>query len=416
MKARVRLALGSLSVRNYRLYFTGQVVSVAGNWMQQVAIAWLVLRLTGSAFALGVTTALQTAPYLVLGVWGGLVADRVSKRRLLIWTQVAQIVPPVVLWVLLRSGTAEIWMVYAVVLLRGVVNTFDNPARQSFVTEMVGRDRIVNAVSLNATVIQAGRLLGPAIAAIVIATLGLAPCFLLNALTFVVMVVMLLLMRPEELSPAPIAPRGRGQLREGLVVVARTPELRLPLGMMAVVGLLAFNFTVVLPAIARFTFGGTATTYALMVNFLAVGALGGALVSGTRTKVDARVVAWASLAFGAALGIAALVDDLAVFLIALIAVGAASVMFSASAQASLQLAAAPEMRGRVLSLYQLVYMGTTPFGALAVGGLAATVGPRSGLVLGAAGALVAGAVGIWVLARAAPGSPQSRPLRYDNGT
>jgi MFS family permease len=266
MTARLRFALRSLSVRNYRLYFLGQIVSVSGNWMQQVAIAWLVLRLTGSAFALGLTTALQTLPYLLLGPWGGLVADRVSKRRLLICTQLAQVIPPVVLWAVAEKGAAQIWMVYALVILRGTINTFDNPARQSFVTEMVGRDNVVNAVSLNASVIQTGRLLGPAIAAVVIATLGLAPCFILNALTFLFMVAMLLLMRPGELSPAPIAPRRKGQLREGLAVAARTPELRVPLAMMAVVGLLAFNFTVVLPAIARFTFDGTATTYALMVT------------------------------------------------------------------------------------------------------------------------------------------------------
>ena len=409
MIARIRFALRSLSIRNYRLYFLGQVVSVSGSWMQQVAIAWLVLRLTGSAFALGVTTALQTLPYLFLGPWGGLVADRVSKRRLLICTQLAQVIPPVILWVVAERGAAQIWMVYVLVVFRGVINTFDNPARQSFVTEMVGRDRIVNAVSLNASIIQAGRLIGPAIAAVVIATLGLAPCFILNALTFLFMVGMLLLMRPAELTPAPVLPRRKGQLREGLAVAARTPELRVPLGMMAVVGLLAFNFTVVLPAVARFTFGGSATTYALMVNFLAVGALGGALVSGTRTSVTQRMVAWSSVAFGVALGAAAVVDDLAVFLVAMIAVGAASVLFSASVQSSLQLAAAPEMRGRILSLYQLVYMGTTPLGALVVGALASTVGPRSGLVLGAAGALVAGAVGIWLQRRSSDPSASGRP-------
>jgi MFS family permease len=401
VRARLRFALRSLSVRNYRLYFLGQVVSVAGNWMQQVAIAWLVLRLTGSAFALGLTTALQTLPFLLIGIWGGLVADRVSKRRLLLCTQTAQVIVPLILWALVQAGNTQIWMVYALVLLRGVVNTFDNPARQSFVTEIVGRDLIVNAVSLNASIIQAGRLIGPAIAALVIATLGLAPCFLLNALTFVFMIAMLLLMRPSELKPAPRAARARGQVREGLGVVRRTPELRMPLAMMAVVGLLAFNFTVVLPAVARFTFNGTATTYALMMNFIAVGALGGAFVSSTRTKVTVRMVAWASTAFGVALAAAALVGDLPAFLVVMIGVGATSVLFSASVQSSLQLAAPPEMRGRILSLYQFVYMGTTPLGALAVGALASTVGPRSGLVLGGAGALAAGVTALWAQRRGA---------------
>jgi MFS family permease len=399
VKRVTRRAFRSLGVRNYRLYFSGQIVSMAGSWMQLVAMAWLVLRLTGSAFDLGVTTALQTAPYLFFSMWGGLVADRVSKRRLLVCTQLLMAVPPFVLFALIETGAVRIWMVWVLLLFRGVVNSFDNPARQSFVNEMVGPERIVNAVSLNASVMQAGRLLGPAVAAVVIATAGLSPCFVLNGASFLVMVVMLLLMRPSEMTPAPPAPRGHGLLREGFRYVARTPELRLPLGMMGIVGLLAFNFTVVLPAVARFAFSGDATTYALMVNFLAAGALAAGLISGTRSNVSPRMVAWASIGFGLALGAAALVADLAVFLVAMTFVGFASVLFSASVQSLIQLEAPAEMRGRIMSLYQIVYMGTTPIGALLVGGLAATVGSRAGLVVGAVGALAAGAVGLWSLAR-----------------
>ncbi len=382
MTGKLNLALRSLRVRNYRLYFLGQVVSVSGNWMQQIAIAWLVLGLTGSVFQLGVTTALQTVPFLLLGAWGGLLADRLPKRRLLIVTQTLQVIPPVALWILTQSGSVRIWMIYVIVVLRGLVNTVDNPARQSFVAEIVDRDQLVNAVSLNASIVQAGRLVGPAVAALVIATLGLGPCFLLNALTFVFMIAMLLAMNGSELHPEPPAPRAKGQLRAGLAVVARTPDLRLPLALMAVVGLFSFNFTVVLPAVARFTYGGTATTYAVMVNFLALGALGGALVSSVRTSIGARVVSFAAIAFGGALCLTAAAPDLRLALPALVLVGATSVLFSASVQASLQLAAAPEMRGRILALYQIVYMGTTPLGAILVGALAATLGARSGLVLG----------------------------------
>jgi MFS family permease len=396
---RLRRMLSSLEVRNYRLYFFGQLVSMSGNWMQQIAIAWLVLSLTNSAFALGLTIALQALPYLLVGVWGGLLADRVPKRRLLICTQVGELVPPVALFALLEGGVIRMWMVYVIVLCRGFVNTLDNPARQSFVAEMVGRDRVVNAVSLNASIVQVGRLVGPAVAAVLIATLGLAPCFLVNALTFVFMIAMLSLMRPAELMPAPVTPRGKGQLRAGLALVARTPELRSPLVLMAVVGLLSFNFTVVLPAVARFTYHGTATTYALMMNFLAAGALVGALASGTRTVVTRRTVAWAAVAFGAALGAAAAVDDLWIALIALIVVGATSVTFSASVQSTVQLAVEPEMRGRVLSLYQIVYSGTSPLGAVIVGALASTVGARSGLVVGSVAALIAGAGGVWASGR-----------------
>jgi MFS family permease len=417
LRSRARLAFSSLSVRNYRLYFAGQTVSFSGNWMQQVAIAWLVLRLTNSPLLLGVTMALQTLPYLLLGVWGGLVADRMSKRRLLLWTQSAQVAPALALWALSHTGSARLWMICVIVLVRGLINVFDNPARQSFVSEMVGPERIVNAVSLNASIVQAGRLLGPAAAAILIATVGLPACFLANGLTFVFMVAMLLLMNPGQLVPAPVAPRGRGQLRATVAEVARTPRLLLPLALMAIVGLLAFNFTVVLPAVARFTFHGTATTYAVMVNCLAAGSLAGAIASATRTRVSSRAVAWAALAFGAALAAAAAVDEFAAMLVALTAVGAASVMFSASAQAALQLAAAPEMRGRVLSLYQVVYSGTTPLGALIVGGLASTVGARSGLLVGAIAALLAGAGGIWASrGEAAPPTERAErelPLRAE---
>jgi MFS family permease len=410
VRQRARLALASLSVRNYRLYFAGQTVSFSGNWMQQVAIAWLVLRLTNSTLLLGLTMALQTLPYLLFGVWGGLVADRMSKRRLLICTQSAQVAPAVLLWALSQAGWARLWMIFVIVAFRGLINVFDNPARQSFVAEMVGPERLVNAVSLNASIVQAGRLLGPAAAAILIATVGLPACFLVNGLTYVFMVAMLLLMRSDELAPAPVAPRGRGQLRATVAVVARTPRLRLPLGLMAVIGLLAFNFTVVLPALARFTFHGTATTYAVMVNCLAAGSLIGAIASATRTRVSSRSVAWAAFAFGVALAGAAAVDDFAVMLLALAAVGAASVMFSASAQAALQLGAAPEMRGRILSLYQVVYSGTTPLGALIVGALASSFGARSGLLLGAIAALLAGAVGIWA-SRSDASAPISRVRR-----
>jgi len=391
---RLRRALGALEVRNYRLYFAGQVVSFTGNWMQQVAIAWLLLDLTGSAFALGVAIALQTLPYLVIGLWGGLVADRLPRRKLLLWTQFASVVPPVLLWLLVEGGAIRVWMVYVIAVARGVLNVFDNPARQSFIPEMVGRDRLVSAVSLNASIVQAGRLLGPAVAAAVIAGFGLGPCFALNALTFLFMAVMLLLMRPEELSAAPVAARARGQLREAFRCVARSPDLRMPLLTMGVVGLFSFNFLVVLPAIACFTYHGTATTYALMVNALAAGALVGSLVAAGRLAVTRRTVSVAALAFGAALGVAGVVDELGIALVALVAVGATSVMFSASVQSVLQLTASPEMRSRVLSLYQTVYQGTTPLGSLLMGTLAGTVGARSGLILGSLAALAAGGAGL----------------------
>jgi MFS family permease len=400
MRSWLRIPLSSLAIRNYRLYFIGQVISVSGNWMQQIAIAWLVLTLSNSALELGITTALQSAPYLVVGLWGGVLADRLPKRKLLLCTQFALVLPPLTLWLLWERGTIQMWMIYIILTIRGLINTLDNPARQSFVAEMVGPEQLVNAVSLNSAIIQAGRLIGPALASLIIATAGLGACFLANAATFIAMIGLLIAIRPGELRTVPLARRARGQLREAFTAAARNPSLRIPLSLMAVVGLLSFNFTVVIPAMARFTYHGGPTTYALMTNCLAIGALGGALVSGTRSVVTPMVVSAAAIGFGATLGIASFTGTIGMALVALAAVGATSVAFSASAQALIQLTAAPEMRGRILSLYQIVYMGTTPLGSLLVGALASSYGARSGLVLGSVGAVGAGCYGVSASRRA----------------
>ena len=413
MSLRLPQAVKSLSIRNFRLYATGQAISVSGNWMQQIAIAWLVLKLTNSAFALGVSMALQSVFVLFLGPWGGLIADRIPKRRLLVVTQLLQMVPPLVLWMLTERNDIRIWMVYVLVACRGLINTVDNPARNSFIAEMVGGDRLVSAVSLNASIVQAGRLIGPAVASVVIATAGLADCFLLNGLSFLFMIAALLAMRGDELIPATRPPSGRGQLRAAIIHVRRTPDLAVPLILMGVVGLLSFNFTVVLPAVARFSLHGTATTYALMMNFLAIGALGGALANGSRRNVTPRLVAYASLAFGAALGLVALADTLVLTLILMLGVGLTSVTFSASVQAALQLTSLPEMRGRILALYLMVYQGTTPLGALLVGALAAQVGARSGFVLGAAGAIAAGAWGLYATRKGSRAAPIATAVTAD---
>ena len=236
MSAALRRSFTSLSVPNYRRYFTGQLVSLTGNWMQIVAEMWLILSLTGSGLALGVTSALQFLPFLLFGAFGGLLADRLPKRNLLIVTQILMAVPALVLWGITVSGAVAPWMVWALVFVRGSVNAVDNPTRQSFAIEMVGPDRVVNAVSLNNAIVHSARILGPAGAGILIATLGVGPCFLLNALSFGAMIVALRGMNPAELRPAPVASRGRGAVRASLGYVARTPALAIPLAMMAVVG------------------------------------------------------------------------------------------------------------------------------------------------------------------------------------
>ena len=251
MTAALRRPFTSLEVPNYRRYFAGQIISLSGNWMQLVAEIWLVLQLTGSGVAVGLTTASQFAPILLFGAYGGLLADRFDKRKLLMITQCAMAIPALALLALSVSGTVEVWMVIALAFVRGSVNALDNPARQSFVVEMVGANRVVNAVSLNSVIVHCARMIGPALAGILIASAGVEPCFLLNALSFVAMIAALKLMVPAELGRAPRAPREPGSLRAGLRYVASTPALAVPLAMMALVGTLSFNFQVLLPLLAH---------------------------------------------------------------------------------------------------------------------------------------------------------------------
>jgi MFS family permease len=396
----LRRSLHSLSIPNYRRYFVGQVVSITGNWMQIVAESWLVLRLTGSGVALGVNTALQFTPMLLAGAYGGVLADRWPKRRLLTVTQTLMALPALTLFLLWSAGSVHLWMIYVLVFLRGSVLAVDNPARQSFVSEMVGPSRVVNAVSLNSVIVQTGRMAGPALAGAVIVAFGVGPCFALNAASFFVMIAALRLMNAGELLQAPSRGRARGQLRDGVRAVWATPALRIPLVLMAIVGTLSFNFVVLLPLLARFTFHGGPGTYAALTSAMGVGAVLGALWNAARGAVTPALVTGAAFAFGVSLALAAAAPDLPVELVALAAVGAASVVFSASVNASLQLAAAPELRGRVMALYAVVFIGSNPIGAPLTGWLSGVGGARAGLVLGAVAAVIGGVVGLIAFTRA----------------
>jgi MFS family permease len=389
----VRLPFRSLSVPNYRRYFTGQVISISGNWMQTVGEMWLVLRLTGSSAAVGLTAAAQFAPMLFAGAWGGLLADRLPKRRLLTITQTSMAIPALTLWGLTASGSARPWMVFALVFARGAINAVDNPARQSFVMELVGRDRVVNAVSLNSLIVQSARMIGPGLAGLVIATVGIAPCFLINALSFGAMIVALRMIEVGDLHGGTRVRRERGQLREAFRYVAATPQLRVPLVAMAVVGTLSFNFQVILPLMARFAFHGTATTYAALTTAMALGAMVGALAAGARQRVSTALLSAAGVAFGLFSLAAAAAPTLGLEFALLAATGAASVTFAAGTNSTLQLGAAPAMRGRVMSLYSVVFLGSTPIGAPIAGWLAGSAGPRSAMVL-AGVAAVAGGLGL----------------------
>jgi MFS family permease len=412
VSAALRRAVSSLAVPNYRRYFAGQVVSVSGNWMQMVAEMWLILKLTGSGVSVGLTAGLQFVPILLLGAWGGLIADRFPKRRVLMITQPLMALPALALFGLTEAGTVAPWMVMALVVVRGTVNAFDNPARQSLVIELVGPDRVVNAVSLNSVIVQSARIVGPAAAGAVIALAGVGPCFALNALSFVAMFVALRGMDPRALHSAAPAERRPGELRAALQYVRGAPALWIPLGMMVLVGTLSFNFQVLMPLLARQTWHGTAATYALLTSSMAVGSVIGALASGARGRVSSRILVAAATGFGVCELLAAVAPSLPLQVLALIPLGAVSVTFSAGVNSTMQLAVAPAMRGRVMALYSVVFLGSTPIGAPLVGWLAQVGGPRAGMALGALAALVAAALAMVAFGRMGTGAPSDRQVRY----
>jgi MFS family permease len=352
--------------------------------MQRVAEMWLIVKLTGSGVSVGLTAGLQFVPILLFGAWGGLVADRLPKRRVLMATQALMAVPALALWALTAWGTVAPWMVYAGVLARGAVTAVDNPTRQSFVVELVGPERVVNAVSLNSVIVQSARIVGPATAGAVIALSGVGTCFAFNALSFGAMLVALAGMDPAQLRPAPPAQRARGDLRAALRHVRHAPALWIPLAMMALVGTLSFNFQVLMPLLASQTWHGTALTYALLTAAMAVGSVIGALAAGARGRVSPRLLVVAAIGFGVAELAAAVAPSLPLQIAALVPLGAVSVTFSAGVNSTMQLAVAPAMRGRVMALYSVVFLGSTPIGAPLVGWLAQIAGPRAGMALGAA--------------------------------
>ena len=389
-----RVTFRSMSVRNYRLYFAGQLISTTGTWMQSIAQAWLVLQITGSGVALGVTVALQFLPVLLVGAWGGLVADRVDKRRLLVGTQAAAGVLALVLGTVTALGVVQLWMIYVLALGLGAVNALDNPARRAFVVEMVGDEHVSNAVSLSSAMFMAARVFGPAIAGLVIAGFGVSWCFFANGVSYSAAVIAFLAMRENEFFAVEPVPKRKGQLREGLRYAWSTPALRLVLVLTAVIGTLAFNFQVVLPLLAKQTFSGGADTLGVLYASMSIGSVIGGLVSAHEARATRRFVLGAALAFGAALVAAALAPTFALELLVLVPVGAAGIAFTAMANGVLQTETAPEMRGRVAALFTVAFLGSTPIGGPIIGWVSQQLSPRAGLWVGAVATLAVTVVAI----------------------
>ncbi|CAN5579476.1 MFS transporter [soil metagenome] len=392
-----RRTFSSLSVPNYRLYFFGQIVSMSGTWIQSVAQMWLVYQLTGSGVALGVVTALQFTPVLVAGLWGGIVADRFDKRKILMATQSVAALLAALLGILTALEMVELWMIYVLAFALGIVSVIEVPTRQSFVVEMVGEDQLSNAIGLNSTVFTSARVIGPAIAGVLIAGVGIAWCFLINAVSFAAVIVSLTKMNPVELHRSAPVERSKGQLREGLRYVWNTPILRTSLLMMAIIGTIAFNFRILLPVMAEEEFGGGAGTYGALSAVMGVGTVLGALFAASRKYPTRKTLIYSAMAYGVLIVIAGLAPTVSLEMIALVPMGAAGIAFVATANSTLQLNAKESMRGRVMALYSVVFLGSTPIGSPIVGWIGETFGVRAGFFISGFACLLASAYAIDVV-------------------
>ena len=389
----------SLRYRNYRLYFFGQLVSVMGTWMQTVAQSFLVLDLTHSGTDLGLVTAARFLPILLFGPAGGLFADRRNKRRILYVTQALSGVLAGIFAILTGTHVIDMWLVYVLALSLGFVNVFDNPARQSFISEMVPPEELPNAVTLNSVSLNIARVFGGALGGVLAAVLGLALCFGCNAISFVAVIASLAAMNGALLYPARPVKRLPGQIRQGLRYVRETPELLIPLLMIALVGTLAWEFQVTLPLMASNVFGGGAGAYGVMASVMGVGAVGGGLVSAARGRPRARSLCVAAIGWGIAITAAAVAPTLPLELAALVFVGYGSITFNSYAKTTLQLAAEPAMRGRVMALWALAWQGSTPLGGPLVGWIAQELGARWSLVAGGLPTIACGLLALPALAR-----------------
>jgi MFS family permease len=396
-----RRTFGSLGTRNYRLFATGQVISNTGSWMQRVAQDWLVLDLThNSGSALGITTGLQFLPMLLFSLWGGIIADRYPKRRLLMMTQSAMGALALILGVLALTHSVQIWQVYALAFGLGLATVVDNPTRQAFAAEMVGRDGMANAIALNSAVFNLARIAGPAVAGLVIATVGTPAAFVLNAVSYGAVLISLTLMRPSELHVTRRLPRARGQLREALRYVTARPALWLPLVLLFFVATFGMNFQVTNPLISREVFHTGAGAFGLASAMFALGALGGALLAGRRARPTTALLIGTAVAFSVLEVITGLMPYFWTFLLMLVPTGLAVLTFTTAANSATQLGTSAEMRGRVMGLYMLVFLGGAPLGSPLAGWVAQSLGPRMSMISGGLISGVATVVIAALLARA----------------
>jgi MFS family permease len=409
----VSAIFSSLKVFNYRLWFAGALVSNTGAWMQRTAQDWIVLtELTDQdAAAVGITMALQFGPMMLLMPVAGLMADRFDRRRLMMWTQGAQCVLAVGLGILVLFGHAQLWHVYVFALLLGVATALDGPSRQAFASELVADAQLQNAVALNSTSFQVARVIGPAVAGVLIALIGTGPVFLVNALSFAGVLLSLGFIRTHQLVPSPRLAKGSGQIREGFAYVRSRPDIVVVLVMVSIVGTFGFCFPIFIATMSTIEFGKGATEFGLLSSAMAAGAVVGALLAARRDRPRLGVVVIASAAFGIACAVAALAPSYVSFACALIIVGACSITMMSTANAYVQTQTAAAMRGRVMALYFAIFAGGTPIGAPIVGWAANMLGPRWAMGFGVLSGLVAAAIaGVWLLRTRASHAPANGEL------
>jgi MFS family permease len=376
----LRRTFQALSIHNYRLYFTGHFISHTGSWMQTMAEAWLVLELTGSGVAVGATFAFRFLPVLLFGLWGGTIVDRFERRKVLLLTQTCASLLAVLLWVIVVTDVATVGMVFGLAIALGLVTVIDEPARHAFVEEMVGRDRLTNAVALNSAVANSARITGPALTGLLIATTGVEWVFLLNAFSFLPLFIALLVMRTGELR-RPNHPTERPRVREGLVYTWSLTDIRSTIFLVAIVGTLVYNFPTYLTLLARETFDGGAGLAGFLMALLGIGTIVGGLTAAHRARATTRTVVGAAAILGTVLTVTALLPSQLLVEIALVPVGAAAVFFGTTANAHMQLSSAPSRRGRVMAIYMLLTLGSTVVGGPFVGWVCEQFSPRIGLGL-----------------------------------
>lgn len=379
----------SLAVYNYRLFAMGQVVSNTGTWMQRIAQDWLVLQLSGgSGIALGITTMMQFLPTLLLSLWGGAMVDRLNKRRLLIATQASMGVLALGLGILVTVGSAEVWHVYLFALGLGLVTVLDTPARQTFVVEIVGKRDLPNAIGLNSASFQLGRVTGPALAGVLVAAIGSGPVFLVNSATFIAVLVGLWLMRPRELQVTEPTAVGEGRVVDGLRYLRGRTDLMLLLTMTAFLSMFGTNIQNQMALMVNNVYEAGADAFGIAGTAIAVGSLAGALLAARRDQPRLRLIMLAGIAFALLEILLGLAPDYLSFLVILVPMGVAFLTLNTAMNAYIQLTTDPQLRGRVMSLYLLFFLGMAPVGAPIVGWLADAFGPRTSLIIGGVVSLV----------------------------